>query len=243
MIDTAAVKIQKKSVAVWWLGQGGFLFKTSSGYLVAVDPYLSGSVNLPRIVPVPVAPSELKADLLFCTHDHEDHADRATLSHVKDITNFAGPGSVCRIYMACGIDKTKTISIDRGESKQIGPVKVTSVFARHTGDSVGVVLDLEGVTVYVSGDTEYDDKLKEVQAYRPDLMFICINGKWGNMSYADAVRLCGEVKPQMVIPMHYGMFAENTVDPQMFLDELKKTCCNGAVRVLEIGEPFVFPVA
>lgn len=37
------------------------------------------------------------------------------------------------------------------------------------------------------------------------------------MNIADAARLNGHIQPQFAIPMHYGMFKENTADPDEFI--------------------------
>ena len=58
--------VPNKSVAIWWLGQNGFIFKSPEGTLVGVDLYLTDScaglhpgLNLSRMVPVLMKPEEL----------------------------------------------------------------------------------------------------------------------------------------------------------------------------------------
>ena len=55
-----------------------------------------------------------------------------------------------------------------------------------------------------------------------DLMFICINGRLGNMNVDEAVRLTECIAPRVGIPTHYGMFESNTEDPQKYVSRL--TC-------------------
>jgi L-ascorbate metabolism protein UlaG (beta-lactamase superfamily) len=38
------------------------------------------------------------------------------------------------------------------------------------------------------------------------------------MNAQDAIELTSQLNPKLAIPMHYGMFAENTEDPQIFLE-------------------------
>ena len=78
------------SIALWWLGQAGFVFKSPAGKLVAIDPYLSNSCkaigeahgfNFDRLVPPPLTPADLTAvDLYAMTHSHGDHLDPETLA-------------------------------------------------------------------------------------------------------------------------------------------------------------------
>ena len=44
-------------------------------------------------------------------------------------------------------------------------------------------------------------------------MLLSINGGYGNMGPAEAARLTAEIEPAVVIPMHWGLVAENMTDP------------------------------
>ena len=52
-------------------------------------------------------------------------------------------------------------------------------------------------------------------------MFICINGRLGNMSVDDAIKLTKIINPKVGIPTHYGMFESNTEDPKNYTSKLK----------------------
>ena len=52
------------------------------------------------------------------------------------------------------------------------------------------------------------------------MMFICINGRLGNMNVEDAVKLTKILSPRVGVPTHYGMFESNTEDPRKYLREL-----------------------
>ena len=91
-------------------------------------------------------------------------------------------------------------------------------------------------TIYVSGDTRYHiDLAKEVKACvgaNIDLVLICINGKMNNMGDEEAVQVVQQLRPRVASPMHYGLFAENTVDPKPFAQK----CRSIGIR------SFLFPV-
>jgi L-ascorbate metabolism protein UlaG (beta-lactamase superfamily) len=38
------------------------------------------------------------------------------------------------------------------------------------------------------------------------------------MNVNEAITLTAQLQPKLAIPMHYGMFAENTEDPNLFLE-------------------------
>lgn len=234
-------EIPKKTVGIWWIGQGGFIFKTDKDEIIIIDPYLSNSVSYHRLVEIPIKPEDIKASFLLSTHDHLDHADPETLIKIKKAQRFIGPSSVCKHYKKLGIPEQKIIEINRNEEKTFKNIKIMATFTRHTEDSVGYVLKLSSTVIYITGDTEYDEKLKEVSRFNPEIMITCINGKLGNMGIEEAALLTKEINPKMVIPMHYGMFKENTVDPQDFIAALEKQEVACQKTVLEFNKCFLYP--
>lgn len=238
--------VKENSVGICWIGQGGFVFKTPREKVIFVDPYLSNIVEkhdgLRRLQEIPIEPRNAVCNLVLCTHDHLDHTDPETLLGISEAceAKFGGPSSSCRHMEKLGIDKNRLIQINRGETKIIEDIRISAVYAKHTEDSVGYVLNFNNISVYLTGDTEYDVKLREIRSYRPDVILICINGKWGNMNIEEAVKLTGEIQPKMVMSMHYGMFKENTANPQEFIQLLKKSNTASEGVVLDYGKPFLY---
>lgn len=209
--------------AVRWLGQGGFLF-TLGDKTLAVDPYLSDSVaqtdRFRRIPPIPVAPEALRCDMALCTHDHQDHLDPDTIANTN-LPLYAGPDSCVRHFRALGIEESRIRALNRGETLTLGEAALTGLFARHTEDSIGVLIEYQGLRLYVTGDTEYDERLLDARKRDVDILFICINGRLGNMNAPDAARTAAGIGCRLAVPMHYGMFAENTEDPAVFAEALQ----------------------
>src|SRR5271157_1637626 len=75
------------SLAIWWLGQSGFLIKTDGGILV-IDPYLSEHLtgkyegtSRPhvRMTRAPLRGADLETvDLVLASYKHSDHLDPET---------------------------------------------------------------------------------------------------------------------------------------------------------------------
>jgi L-ascorbate 6-phosphate lactonase len=238
-----------------WLGGAGFVFKTASGRVVAVDPYLSDSLDhyyswkrLP-LSPIPMAPAELQADLVLATHAHEDHLDPDTIPELVQHSQaiVAGPGMCAEAMRSWGLPEERFVEINRGDERSIAGVKVAAVLAHHvspagaqTPDAVGFVLDLDGIVVYHTGDTLYHpDLCRQVRAYHPGLLLVCINGQYGNMNSEEAARLSCEVEPAAVIPMHWGLVAENTADPAEFVSALGRLEGRARPLVLLPGDAMV----
>lgn len=222
-------------VAIFWLGGSGFAFKTAAGKIIFIDPYLSDCLEhfyswkrLP-LSPIPFAPGEVQADVVLVTHAHDDHLDPETIPSMATTTQaiFVGPTNCVTAMRGWGIAAKRVVEINRGETRLIQGVSVSAVFAHHvstagaqTPDAVGYVLNLDGVVVYHTGDTLYHPDLQAVKARQPQVMLSCINGQYGNMSAEEAARLTQEVEPKVVIPMHWGLVAENTADPARFVAAL-----------------------
>jgi L-ascorbate metabolism protein UlaG (beta-lactamase superfamily) len=54
------------------------------------------------------------------------------------------------------------------------------------------------------------------------------------MNVEEAARFMAELRPGLAVPMHYGLFAENTADPNEFVIACRAR--EQATRVLELGE-------
>lgn len=210
---------------ITWLGQGGYLFFDGKTTL-CVDPYLSDSVfkasGKERLVEPPIKPEELECDVMVCTHNHLDHVDPDTISVMKsrNTTLFLAPSDCEEKMRFLGVVNYE--SFDEGAKKQVGEFDLEAVYADHTSKSaIGVVIRHSGLTLLITGDTFYNDRLREYKKFCVDVLFICINGKLGNMNVDEAVRLTGEIGAKVGVPTHYGMFAVNTEDPEKYTSRVK----------------------
>lgn len=223
-------------MTITWLGQSGYLLGIGDQRLL-IDPFFSEVVErkqgVRRLVPPPCTIASLAPDLLFITHDHLDHYDPETVVEIMTVhpgCRLIGPSSVMAHAARDGIPATRLLSIVPGGTIACGSVSLTATPAQHSDPvAVGLLLKAFADCVWFSGDTLYFPELAaraRLSAGRsPDLAFICINGRLGNMNVQEAARVIAELRPRVAVPMHYGMFAENTADPAEFV-----TCCAGLGR-------------
>ena len=203
------------------LGQSGYLIKTRSAEII-VDPYLSDSVNRvagrPRLLPIPIDPSEIHCDAVVCTHDHLDHLDPDTVCDIHSDQLF--------VTTREGKEKLKTLgrenvmTLETGECIMVGDIELEAVFADHTVEAFGLIVRAEDITLYLSGDTLYNERLFGIADLQPDVTFICINGRLGNMSVSEALTTAKRIGARINIPNHYDMFASNSEDPHLFADNI-----------------------
>jgi L-ascorbate 6-phosphate lactonase len=249
----AKVRIRVGAVACAWLGQAGYLIKTSSGLTVMIDPYFSDEVErqegLKRLFPPPITAAELRPDILLVSHGHPDHFDEPTISALGSAgrTLLVAPPSCISRAKGLGWPASRMRSLEPGKSATKRGLRMTATFARHTWpDAIGFLLDLDGLRLWHSGDTEYDQHLRALATAKIDVAFICINGGGGNMNAHEAALLASELKPRTTVPMHYGLWAakdyryggaapDATPDPRLFEATLRKLSTRTRIRTLEVG--------
>lgn len=231
---------------ITWLGQGGFVFE-SAGRRLVVDPYLSDVVErrqgLTRLMAPPLSALELDPEVLLCTHDHLDHLDpegAAWIAEAHPACEFLGPASVLRKLDELGIAAGRRREIAEGQTVDAAGLAVTAVPAWHSDpDAVGLIVRGAGAGVYLSADTEYRAELPgrvcELAGGSIDAALLCINGRMGNMTAAEAVSVAAALRPGLTCPMHYGLFAENTADPGPFVAAVREAGLDA--RELQPGEP------
>ncbi len=221
---------------ITWLSQGSFLFETNSTRIL-VDPYMSDCLEfkgLKRMVKFPLSFEELKPDMLVCTHDHLDHLDPETVRKIAELYPeclISGPGSCCEHFHKLKVPQKNIKQLETGNTFVLNGINITPVPAIHSApEAIGLVIETEGKKLYLSADSEYDKKLINQFTENCNLILICINGRLGNMSLKDALKTVKKLRPQTALPMHYGLFAENTADPAPFIKE----CTNSGINSFEM---------
>jgi L-ascorbate 6-phosphate lactonase len=207
-----------------WIGQSGYILEDETTQII-IDPYLSDVVNKvanrPRMVKAPIQPEDIIADYVVCTHDHLDHIDPESIERMnREDIHFLCPSSCKERLRTLGCNNITTIDI--GESILAGNFQITAVFADHSIDTIGIIIEYGSMKLYFTSDTLYHNKLEELKDSAITIMFICINGKLGNMNVDEAVKLTKIINPQVGVPTHYGMFASNTEDPFRYTSQIKK---------------------
>ena len=204
-----------------FLGQSGYLLKSGNTEIIT-DPYLSDSVNRvagrPRTLPVPINPKDIRCDAVICTHNHLDHLDPDTVSEIPPeqyfITTNEGKSELKRL----GKENADVLNV--GESLKIGDFTLTAVFADHTVEAFGLIVKAENKILYFSGDTLYNERLFNIAEYNPDITFICINGRLGNMNVDEALITAKKIGAKINIPNHYDMFESNSENPLLFSEKI-----------------------
>lgn len=254
MATIRSFPVPKKSIAMWWLGQNGYIFKSPEATLASVDLYLTDccetkypTLDLRRRVPVLIKPEEVDVDVYATTHSHFDHCDPETVNGLrnKDAISFVGSGECGSLYRTAGIEDGRIRTVWPRAVYEAKDLRLTATFALPTDETdlnhVGFVMQFgNGPKIYITGDTDHHPLLYSAAEHKPDLLITCINGGFNNLSHWEAADLASKIKPRMAIPCHYDMFRDNSVDPYQFCAALKHLCPETKYQELQHGVPFVF---
>ncbi|MFZ5495373.1 MAG: MBL fold metallo-hydrolase [Verrucomicrobiota bacterium] len=213
--------------ALWWLGQAGYIVRAGDA-TVAIDPYLTDSAaaqapEFTRLYPPPIAPEELRADVVLITHDHRDHLDPETIRRysAKAETWFVAPHLTALRLPELGVPAERIVRLGAGETRTIAGVEVRGVFALPTGpdvlDTTGYLLRFaNGRSVYHTSDTAFHPLVLAAAPREPETMLVPINGKWGNPGPEQAAEFAAAVRPRFAVPNHYDLMALNAENPESF---------------------------
>jgi L-ascorbate metabolism protein UlaG (beta-lactamase superfamily) len=250
----------ESEVAIWWLGQNSFVLKCN-GVVVYTDPYLSS--NPRRLTPPPIMPFEVtNANIVTCSHEHSDHIDPDTIPHIATASpnaKFVVPRRALKLMLSLGLTSDRVVLMNDGECVELFGVKIWAIKARHERfdeDEFGgfpylsYMFEMAGVRIYHAGDgIPYDGLVSRLRSYEPHIMLMPINGRdgeryrrniIGNFTFQEAGDISADVGAKLVIPMHWGTFADNTEDPFKFVDYVTSRYSNLQVKVLAIGERLIW---
>lgn len=257
------------TLALWWLGQSGFLIKSRSGTLL-IDPYLSehltrkyANTDKPhiRMTEAPCHGEDLRmVDLVLASHKHSDHLDPGTLPQLLQASPQAHlilPEALIDHAAGLGLPKDRLEGINAGQTLERNGFSVRALPSAHEAldtDAqgrhlhLGYVVEVDGRRVYHSGDGVLYDGLAEQLGHDPfDVLFLPINGRDprrgvpGNMSADEAVTLAARVRPRFLVPHHYDMFTFNTAPISAFEEAVRRLPAGVTPRVLQCGELWEVP--
>ena len=213
---------------ITWLGHSGIKLKDSK--IVYIDPFLTDN---------PVAsttPEKIKeADIVVVTHCHSDHLGDSFAICKKTGATLVGIHEIAVEAEAEGITAE---GMNIGGTVEAKGVKIHMVQALHSaekGDPAGVVIEMDGKTIYHAGDTglTYDMKLIG-EFFKPDLSFIPIGDRY-TMGVPSASRAVEFIQTKKVIPIHYNTFPIVSADPEEFKNRVGD---RAEVIILKPGESY-----
>jgi L-ascorbate 6-phosphate lactonase len=245
-------KTPNGSLAMWWLGQAGFVFKTPAGKIVYLDPYLSDAAErlfgFKRLSLPPIDAEDVRTDWVILTHEHADHLDPDALPIVaknNPACLFAAPAGCAEGLTAAGVASDHYRMLEAHQRYELDGVVIHTAPADHgdlSATALCLVLEFDGIRIFCTGDTAFRPELhRPLYSIPPDIMLPCINGVYGNMCHIDAAMLVQQAKPVVAIPCHYWTFAEHgAADPGGFMHACRHFCPDVKTAILKPGERFLY---
>ena len=178
-------------LALWRVGEGAIVLK-SHRYLALLMPEFDGDALL--------QPEDLPAvDLILCSAP----PDRAVLARLAQRTSarFLGPASLRQCLLDEGIDEGRSIALSPGARVDLLGFGALATPARAAlpGEQVGYLLNIDHLSVYHSGPTQFLGEFGAIgEQFHPQLALLPVGGK---MSMNDAVHAAKQLQPRQVIPL------------------------------------------
>jgi L-ascorbate metabolism protein UlaG (beta-lactamase superfamily) len=206
-------------IKITWLGHATFRIQTPAGKTVLVDPWVMGNPKCPAN-----EKSVTSVDTMLVTHGHGDHIGNAVEIASKFNPRVVGNPELCGWLEKKGVKHTA--EMNKGGTQQVDDIKVTMVHADHScgitdgdqtiygGEACGYVIEFEnGIKIYHAGDTNvFGDMAIIRDLYAPEIAMLPIGDHY-TMGPREAAYACSLLKPNSVIPMHFGTFPVLTGTP------------------------------
>jgi len=216
-----------------YFSHSAFLINTGEKKIL-IDPFFDGNPTSP------VKSDDVSADYIILTHGHGDHLGDAFKIAKRCHSTFICVNELANYCIAKGFN-AHNMHIGGSFAFDFGRVKFT--IAHHgsmtpdnyyAGEPSGVLLMINGKTIYHTGDTGlfYDMKLIG-ELNKIDYMLLPIGDNY-TMGIDDAVKAVELANPEVAIPIHYNTFPVIEADPNLFKQKVEKI--NKVAMVLEFGQ-------
>lgn len=218
-----------------YFGHSCFSLETN-GKTIVFDPFIRGNE-----LAASVDFKSIQADYILVTHGHDDHtADLVDLANQTQATVVACWEIHSWLHKQ-GVSKTHPMNIGGKWNFDFGTVHM--VFAAHSssladgtyaGVAAGFVIESEGKTIYVAGDTALCSDMKLLPLkFQLDAALLPIGDNF-TMDYKDACIASDFIECDNIIAMHFDTFGFIKIDHQevisYFLEEGKK------ITIPKVGE-------
>lgn len=198
---------------------GNDVFKTPGGKTVEIEPLIHASIRIVydgkeiEIDPVGKLGDRStdyskfpKADIILVTHEHHDHLDPDAIKTLSkaDTMVIANPNSAEILGYGKVMRNGDTISLPDNITIHAVPAYNTSADRLQfhpKGRDNGYVLDLDGLRIYIAGDTEVTPEIRDLRDI--DIAFLPCNLPY-TMTPDQLIEAAKIIRPKVLYPYHFG---------------------------------------
>jgi len=166
------------------------------------------------------------ADYILITHDHYDHFSVDDIKKIAKIsTILVVPARMEDDAKELANDVASIVTVKPGVYKEISGLEIETIPAYNTvkpfhprrAEWVGYILRADGKRIYVAGDTGLTKEARQVKC---DIALLPVGGTY-TMDTRRAAELANTIRPEYVIPTHYGSIVGKKSDGQTFASLVK----------------------
>ena len=257
-----------------WVGHSTVLLQIDDK-VILIDPVFENVISgvVLRKVEAGLDMKDIpRLDLVLVSHAHMDHMSLGSLNDLDKRFPKA------KLIIPMGAEeylpsydmemiRLKTANSEAlgyiGETRDIGGVRVTAVFALHQGGRYGLdsytwnvpgctgyIIEYNGITVFYAGDTTFDDNAYKVigSKYKIDLALIPVgpcrdcetDGSFYHLASLGALKVFDMLKADYMIPVHYGAleYFDDPNIPVYVLKDLAERYGNNSATGMAISKPY-----
>jgi len=199
-----------------YFSHSSFQITSDAGQVILIDPFLDDNPT------APVSSADVAADFIILTHAHGDHVGDAFKIAARTNPLFICVNELANYVIGKGF-RAHNMHIGGSHNFPFGRLKFT--IAHHgsmtpdntyAGEPAGVILTIDGKSLYHTGDTGLFYDMKLIGEMTPlDYMLLPIGDNF-TMGIGDAVKAVELAAPGVAIPMHYNTFPVISADPEEF---------------------------
>ncbi len=199
---------------VEWLGHSTIKFNFNDS-VIYIDPY-----NIDNMYK--------DADIIFITHSHYDHFSESDIDKIrKDNTKIVITQDLYKKVLDLNFKLENIVKVIPNNNYCLDNIKFSTVSSYNTNKQfhpkennwVGYIININNIRYYIAGDTDINDDNKKVKC---DVAFLPIGGTY-TMDCHEAANLANIIKPNIVVPIHYGSIVGTKNDALEFKNYVDKT--------------------
>lgn len=185
---------------ITWLGHAAF--KIAASRIIYIDPFeLVGELE--------------PANFILITHDHYDHCSPEDVAKIRGDATVIVAAENCRGKLEGDVrfvEAGESLMLEGLTVEVIPAYNVNKTYHPREAGGVGYVITVDGTRIYHAGDS---DAIPEMEGLEADIAMVPVSGVYVATA-EEAVEAANKIKPDVVIPMHYGSIVGSRKDAERF---------------------------
>ena len=161
-----------------------------------------------------------KADYIFVTHEHQDHFDKGAIATLTADKTQLITNRRCAGILGYGKAMANGDALKLADDITVEAIPAYNTTEGHLqfhpkGRDNGFVLTIDGLRIYIAGDTEDIPEMADVKDI--DVAFLPCNQPF-TMTTGQLLNAARTIKPKILFPYHYGQTDVSQIPAQLKAD-------------------------